>query len=292
MVTPFFCIFILQSIPELCQNRAILARSRHQSYEIINTSSKRGYCFTPKYIQCNTLYLRRDFDSDHISLFKTEMASPDGSSDFRLEYIGAFVQKSLKLKPEKWGRLLLTEEYRNAVHDFLDNPLPAALFVALTPNAQLVACTSFPVPCQRTKGENDETKQILYLVDMILKYRLSGIYAVKVEKTPLPKDEEACSSMLILGDLSSRVVDQLATLVDNIFAPLLSKAENHKDLPDVAIQDICRHVHSLRGTLYQVNFLFSPFFERESAECQYIFTALDRLIDQRFAYARLQKIRE
>lgn len=98
--------------------------------------------------------------------------------------------------------------------------------------------------------------------------------------------------MLILGDLSSRVVDQLATLVDNIFAPLLSKAENHKDLPDVAIQDICRHVHSLRGTLYQVNFLFSPFFERESAECQYIFTALDRLIDQRFAYARLQKIRE
>lgn len=80
------------------------------------------------------------------------MASPDGSSDFRLEYIGAFVQKSLKLKPEKWGRLLLTEEYRNAVHDFLDNPLPAALFVALTPNAQLVACTSFPIPCQRTKG--------------------------------------------------------------------------------------------------------------------------------------------
>ena len=84
------------------------------------------------------------------------MASPDGSSDFRLEYIGAFVQKSLKLKPEKWGRLLLTEEYRNAVHDFLDNPLPAALFVALTPNAQLVACTSFPVPCQRTKGENEK----------------------------------------------------------------------------------------------------------------------------------------
>lgn len=61
-----------------------------------------------------------------------------------------------------------------------------------------------------------------------------------------------CISMLILGDLSSRVVDQLATLVDNVFAPLLSKQQNHKDLPDIAIQDICRHVHSLRGTLYQV----------------------------------------
>lgn len=75
---------------------------------------------------------------------------------------------------------------------------------------------------------------------------------MKVEQAPLPKEKEACSAMLILGDLSSRVVDQLATMVDNVFAPLLSKPENHKDLPDVAIQDISRHVHALRGTLYQV----------------------------------------
>lgn len=58
--------------------------------------------------------------------------------------------------------------------------------------------------------------------------------------------------MLIVGDLSHRIVDQLATLVDNIFAPLLTKPENHKDLPEIAIQDICKHVHALRGTLYQV----------------------------------------
>lgn len=60
-----------------------------------------------------------------------------------------------------------------------------------------------------------------------------------------------------MGDLSHLVVDQLATLVDNIFAPLLSKSDNHKNLPDVAVQDVCRHVHGLRGTLYQV--IFQPF---------------------------------
>ena len=81
------------------------------------------------------------------------MAGPDNPSDFRLEFIGSIVQKSLKLKPEKWSRLLMTEEYRNSVFDFLDNPLPAALFVALTPNAQLVASCRFPIPYQRTKGE-------------------------------------------------------------------------------------------------------------------------------------------
>ncbi|KAK2575931.1 hypothetical protein KPH14_007294 [Odynerus spinipes] len=159
-----------------------------------------------------------------------EMAAPDAPTDFRLEYIGGFVQKSLKLKPEKWGKLLLTEEYRNAVLDFLDNPLPMALFVVLTPNVQLVASTSFPIPCQRMKG----------------------IYVVKTIKAPLPKEKNACSAVLIIGDLSHRVVDQLATLIDNVFAPLLSNPSNHKNLPDVAVQDISRHVHALRGTLYQV----------------------------------------
>lgn len=82
---------------------------------------------------------------------------------------------------------------------------------------------------------------------------IAGIYAVKVKQVPLPRDKEGCSAMLIMGDLSHRVVDQLATLVDNIVAPLLTKSENHKDLPEIAIQDICKHVHALRGTLYQVS---------------------------------------
>lgn len=75
---------------------------------------------------------------------------------------------------------------------------------------------------------------------------------MKVKLEPVPKERDKCSEMLIMGDLSNRVVDELATLVDNIFAPLLSKPENHKDLPEIAIQDICKHVHAIRGTLYQV----------------------------------------
>lgn len=79
-------------------------------------------------------------------------AAPEPSGDFRLEYLGLLVQKSLKLKPEKWGRLLLTEEHRNMVLEFLDNPLPAVIFLVLTPSVQLVPSCGFPIPCQRTKG--------------------------------------------------------------------------------------------------------------------------------------------
>lgn len=91
----------------------------------------------------------------------------------------------------------------------------------------------------------------MYTEEIYVIYNV-GIYAVKVKQAPLSKDKEACSAMLIVGDLSHRIVDQLATLVDNIVAPLLTKAENHKDLPEIAIHDICKHVHALRGTLYQV----------------------------------------
>jgi hypothetical protein len=49
---------------------------------------------------------------------------PESTSDPRLVYLGRYVQKTLKLKPEKWNRLLMTEEQRTAVVDFLNKPEP------------------------------------------------------------------------------------------------------------------------------------------------------------------------
>ncbi|XP_014206492.1 dynein beta chain, ciliary [Copidosoma floridanum] len=174
-----------------------------------------------------------DAENEDVSLVKMSAdanSMMESTGDCRLEYLGAIVQKSLKLKPEKWGRLLLTEDHRNAVLDFLDNPVPAAILFVLTPNVQLVPSCGFPIPCPRTKG----------------------VYAIKMQIAVVPKDRDACAAMLITGDLSHRVVDELATIVDNIFAPLLCKPQNHRGLPKVAVRDIARHVHSLRGTLYQV----------------------------------------
>ncbi|XP_058791425.1 dynein beta chain, ciliary [Phymastichus coffea] len=168
--------------------------------------------------------------ADVIEPIPAEPPSMESNVDPRMEYLGSVVQKSLKLKHEKWHRLTVTEDHRNILLDFLDNPVPAALFVVLTPTAQLVPSCGFPIPCQRTKG----------------------VYAIKMKIAVIPKEKEACAAMLLTGDLSHRVVDELATIVDNIFAPLLCKPDNHKDLPGVAVQDISRHVHSLRGTLYQV----------------------------------------
>jgi len=44
--------------------------------------------------------------------------------DPRLVYLGRYIQKTLKLKPEKWNRLLSTEEHKTTVMDFLNKPEP------------------------------------------------------------------------------------------------------------------------------------------------------------------------
>jgi dynein heavy chain len=49
---------------------------------------------------------------------------PESSRDPRLVYLGRYVQRTLKLKPEKWNRLFAVEEHRTAVMDFLDKPEP------------------------------------------------------------------------------------------------------------------------------------------------------------------------
>jgi len=47
----------------------------------------------------------------------------------RLEVLGTFIQKTLKVKPEKWMRVLATEDYRTIVFDFLERPEAMLLIV-------------------------------------------------------------------------------------------------------------------------------------------------------------------
>lgn len=57
-----------------------------------------------------------------------------------------------------------------------------------------------------------------------------------------------------MGDLATRSIDQLSCLVDEIFVPLLSNTENHIGWPEMVAQDVLKHTHSLKSTVYQVIF--------------------------------------
>jgi len=46
----------------------------------------------------------------------------DNPQDPRPEFFGNYIIKALKVKSEKWFRLMVTEEQGTKVYNFLDNP--------------------------------------------------------------------------------------------------------------------------------------------------------------------------
>ena len=84
-------------------------------------------------------------------------AASTSNSDPRFEFMGSFIQKTLKLKPEKWHRLVQLEEHKAVLKDFCDNPLPLVLIVILTPSAQLIPLVSFPIMQLKSKGRTKKT---------------------------------------------------------------------------------------------------------------------------------------
>lgn len=80
------------------------------------------------------------------------MEASDEGPDTRLEYLGSYVQKTLKLKPEKWLRLITVDEHKAVLKEFLDRNHPEVLIIVLTQSAQLLPLTSFPLMQLKSKG--------------------------------------------------------------------------------------------------------------------------------------------
>lgn len=57
---------------------------------------------------------------------------------------------------------------------------------------------------------------------------------------------------MVFGDLATKAIDQLSSLVDDVFVPLLSNEENYDDWPEIVAQDVQKQVHNLKSTVYQV----------------------------------------
>lgn len=79
--------------------------------------------------------------------------------DARLDFMGLYVQRRLKLKPEKWARLTTTEEHKNTFKDFLDGDQQIQLIIVLTPSAQLLPLINFPLTQLKTKGYFSQSKE-------------------------------------------------------------------------------------------------------------------------------------
>nr|CAD7453301.1 unnamed protein product [Timema tahoe] len=158
-------------------------------------------------------------------------ASPEKKEeeeDLRLTFMFEYLQKTMRLKQERWTKMLATEELEKILMDFLNGRVAdEVLVMTLNPAGQLIPVLGFPASI-----------------------RNKAVYFIKRDKETITG--ENFRRRLVFGDMAPKPVDELATLVEEVFVPLLSNPMNHKGWPKVAADDVIKHVHELKNAVYEV----------------------------------------
>uniref|UniRef100_A0A7N8YQ50 Dynein, axonemal, heavy chain 9 n=1 Tax=Mastacembelus armatus TaxID=205130 RepID=A0A7N8YQ50_9TELE len=147
------------------------------------------------------------------------------AEDKRLDFIADYVLRTLKVKQDKWQKCVSSEENRQVLQEFLDKSEPRALVVSLTAAGLLQPAAAF-------SGRS----------------RNKAVYFVKRKNSALRPD--TMRENLVYGDLSYAPLDQFSALVEEVVAPLLSNSKNHTEWPQVVSQDVRRHVHTLKTSVF------------------------------------------
>ncbi|XP_038597832.1 LOW QUALITY PROTEIN: dynein heavy chain 17, axonemal [Tachyglossus aculeatus] len=147
------------------------------------------------------------------------------SKDPRMEYLEGFSSLSLKFKPDKWAKLMGSEEGHSLFMEFFEKADARSLVFTLTPAGLLVPSLGFP-PALKGKGA----------------------YFVKRKKTDITK--ETYRRDLTFGDIGASPVEHLIVVVEEVITVLLGQSENTAGWPKVVSSDVVRQAHRLKNEMF------------------------------------------
>ncbi|XP_032902051.1 dynein heavy chain 11, axonemal [Amblyraja radiata] len=148
------------------------------------------------------------------------------ADDERVQYIAERVVCSLRLRADKWLQFIRRAENQTVLAEFLHRERLLVCF--LSGAGLLVASCGLP--------SNLKNK---------------AVYIFKKVKCPILK--ENYRKNLVFGHLAGTPLNQITTLVEEIFVPVLSSKRNHRAWPHFISQDVDRHVEAIRNKIYVVN---------------------------------------
>ncbi|XP_055971730.1 dynein axonemal heavy chain 17 [Sorex fumeus] len=147
------------------------------------------------------------------------------TQDVRLEYLEAVSGSILRFKPDRWNKMLSSEENVAIFTDFLEKPDTQVLVLTLNPAGLIVPCLGFPASL-KTKG----------------------VYFIK--KVPESLRKDTFKEKLLFGDISPMPVEHLIAVVEEVLYPLLSQSENTSGWPRVVSEDIVKQAHRLKNEMF------------------------------------------
>ncbi|XP_064623162.1 dynein beta chain, ciliary-like [Lineus longissimus] len=148
--------------------------------------------------------------------------------DSRVEFMADYVLKTMKYKGDKWTKMYSLEENKLMFFDFFEKQELTNFVILSTPAGGLTVQFDWPTSLKS-----------------------KGCYFIKKGKEPVTKDQPLRNTVLY-GDLSYSPMEQLSAFVDEVLVPLLSNERNHEQWPHVVSQDVLRHVHNLKSSVYVV----------------------------------------
>ena len=156
-------------------------------------------------------------------------AGPDGvvvqessnqpPADLRLEFLAHVIQKSLRLKADRWVKVLTVEEYRKIIQEFLDNPEPP-LIIFTQSGPGILAVSNAPLNSPQhpavtlTTGGGSSAA------------RMKSLYFLKKRAEPVDKEEPRRS--LLFGDLAPHPLEQVLTFLDEVYCISFSASLNNQ----------------------------------------------------------------
>ncbi|GAB0093903.1 hypothetical protein DMENIID0001_090950 [Sergentomyia squamirostris] len=145
-----------------------------------------------------------------------------------IHFLSSYLIKTLRLKIDKWHKLMTTDDTRTVVIQWLSKP-----------NERLLLIT---------------VNQLGYFQPMLkISPTIKSKTCYFIRKTvPCSLTNENYRDNIIFGDTSSRSIEDLAVLVEEVFFPLLSNQLNRIDWPEPIAKDVESHMQELRDVVAEV----------------------------------------
>ena len=126
----------------------------------------------------------------------------------RIQFIQDYTLKSIRLKPEKWAKLVISDEQRRHLENFVYKDLPQVLIISQNIGGQLQIHTDWPSPL-----------------------RNKGVFFVKREPLPLPKKVIKLLNHMTCGDIHPNSLEHFCALVEEVMVPILRNEANMTKFP-------------------------------------------------------------
>ncbi|XP_055849033.1 dynein beta chain, ciliary [Episyrphus balteatus] len=146
----------------------------------------------------------------------------------RLAFFENHVLKTLRIKQEKWAKMITTDIYKETIMGFLDEPYQQRLI--FTMNA-----ASLPVPSY----------------DFPSKPRSKIVFFVR-QNLPTTLTEENIRKALLYGDLLPNVLENLVVLFDDVIFPILNNPANQNGWTSVMVNDMKTESQEFRNCIAQM----------------------------------------